>query len=60
MEGGYVAGKKEGSWKEYYEDGKLKAVYSCKNGELNGKQTAYDNSGKVVEERVYENGSVKQ
>ena len=60
MEGKYSAeGKQNGEWKEYYEDGKIKAIYNSKEGKLDGKQMAYDKDGKVVEELFYNNG-VKQ
>lgn len=60
MQGVFRNTKKEGAWKEYYEDGSLKAHYNFKNGVLDGKQYGYGPTGTLLEEKNYENGNLTQ
>ena len=40
----------------YYENGKLQAEGTYKNGEVDGVATTYDENGKILQQVTYKNG----
>ncbi len=53
QEGNYVDGKKEGLWRSYYSDGKLKSEITYRHGEKYGKAKTYFENGNIAEEGVW-------
>ena len=50
------AGRKEGHWKEYYDDGNLKSEGAYKNDNKTGKWNYYYPNGQLQETGIYQNG----
>lgn len=53
-------GKMDGSYKEFFEDGTLKAKGTYENGELNGSYKEYYENGKIKLENLYKNGTFER
>ena len=51
-------GLKQGTWKEYYTDGKVKIEETYKNNLLDGLYKEYDEKGKLLLSLNYQNGSI--
>lgn len=51
-------GLKQGPWKEFYEDGKIKTEMSYKDGLLNGYYKKYNKKGILTETMLYDNGKI--
>lgn len=51
-------GKKQGVWKEFYPNGKIKRKLNYKNGKLNGNLIEYNNLGKPIKTKEYKNDSL--
>lgn len=49
-------GKKQGVWKEFYEDGKLKEEKKFKDGLVDGYVKSYDKKGNLVNTEKFNNG----
>lgn len=49
-------GKKQGIWKEFYEDGKLKEEKKYKDGEIDGYVKTYDKKGNLNTTQKFNNG----
>lgn len=52
-------GRKNGIWKEFYEDGKLRSKGKYSEGEKNGSWIYYDAGGKVEKRERYRNKKLK-
>jgi antitoxin component YwqK of YwqJK toxin-antitoxin module len=52
-QGSVINGKKEGVWKEYYNNGKLKSIANYKNGFKEGQEKSYYPNGNVYNEMSY-------
>lgn len=50
--------KKEGIWREYYENGNIKKEEEYKDGELNGRFWEYDENGNAILRMRYESGKI--
>jgi antitoxin component YwqK of YwqJK toxin-antitoxin module len=59
-EGKYIIGLKEGQWKSWYLDGKLKSKGYYVQGNPNGQHVFYYQNGKLREEQYYRNGLRQQ
>lgn len=55
--GRYSKGLKNGTWKTWYTNGKLKEQANWKKGRLNGKQYSFDTTGKVQRIDIYKRGA---
>jgi antitoxin component YwqK of YwqJK toxin-antitoxin module len=55
-EGKYILGLRDGTWKSYYPDGKLRSKGSWVQGNPDGEHTVYYAEGKVKEVQYYKNG----
>ena len=55
----YVDSLKDGVWKEFYENGKIKSESNFVRGVLNGLVKEYDKSGKLISVYRYESGNLK-
>jgi antitoxin component YwqK of YwqJK toxin-antitoxin module len=55
-EGKYIVGLKDGLWKTYYINGKLKFKGNFIQGNADGQQTYYYDTGKVKEEQYFQMG----
>ncbi|MFN8242051.1 MAG: hypothetical protein U0X39_15030 [Bacteroidales bacterium] len=55
-EGKYILGLKDGTWKSYYPDGRLRYKGNWVQGNPDGSHFYYHENGKVKEERIYDNG----
>jgi antitoxin component YwqK of YwqJK toxin-antitoxin module len=55
-EGKYIIGLKDGIWRAYYTDGVLKFKGDFVQGNPDGKQTFYYESGKIKEEQYFQMG----
>lgn len=53
--GEFHYGVKNGSWKEWYENGKIKRINSWKKGVKNGLFSSYDSLGNMIEKGYYKN-----
>ena len=53
-----VDGKKEGIWREYYDNGVVKSESVYRNDELNGYQKEYNQSGSLVAKQLFHNGKL--
>jgi uncharacterized protein len=51
-------GIKQGVWRDYFDNDNIKTEENYKNGELNGFYREYDQSGKMLVSRFYENGKL--
>lgn len=51
-------GKREGTWKEFYKNGKVKEEKNYLDGKLNGLFKIYNEEGKLLETLYYKNGQV--
>jgi antitoxin component YwqK of YwqJK toxin-antitoxin module len=51
-------GLKQGDWKEYYPNGKIKSEKNYVNDLLNGYYKEYDEKGKLVVTMLYDNGAM--
>lgn len=49
-------GQKQGVWREYYDNDNIKSEINYKNGLLNGYSREYNQAGKLLESKFYENG----
>ncbi|MCX6258214.1 MAG: hypothetical protein NTW49_10025 [Bacteroidia bacterium] len=49
-------GFKQGSWKDFYPNGKIKIEANYLNDNLHGQYKAYDEKGKIIKNARYENG----
>jgi uncharacterized protein len=49
-------GKKQGVWKEFYEDGRLKEEKKFKDGEIDGYVKSYDKKGNLSNTEKFSNG----
>ena len=52
----YLNGKKNGKYKRYYNDGKLKYELEYLNGKINGEYKKYDEEGNLIVKAEYLNG----
>ena len=52
-------GKKDGVWKEYYENGKIKLEHTFFHGEKDGISKKYDKKGKLQELESFDKGKRK-
>lgn len=50
-----INGEKEGLWREYYQNGNLRAEYHYQNGKKNGYGRQYWDGGVLLQEAIYEN-----
>ena len=55
-EGKYIIGLRDGVWKSYYPNGRLKFKGNYVQGNANGTHTYYYEDGKIKEERYYQMG----
>ena len=55
-EGKYIIGLKDGIWKSYYNNGKLKFKGNFVQGNPDGQQSYYYENGKIKEEQYFEMG----
>lgn len=53
-----VEGKKEGIWREYYDNGKVKSEHHYTNDQLDGYQKDYNQTGNLVLKQLYNDGKV--
>jgi uncharacterized protein len=51
-------GLKQGEWKEFYPNGRIKSEKTYKDDLMHGYYKEYDNRGKLVLTMLYENGSI--
>jgi uncharacterized protein len=51
-------GLKQGEWKEFYPNGRLKTEKTFKDDQLHGYYKEYDNRGNLVLTMLYDNGSI--
>lgn len=51
-------GLKQGVWREYFDNDNIRTEENYKNGALNGYYHEYNQAGKLLESRFYENGQV--
>ncbi len=51
-------GLKQGNWKEFYPDGKIKTEKTYRDDQLHGYYKEYDNRGMLVLTMLYDNGSI--
>lgn len=51
-------GLKQGVWREYFDNDNIRTEENFKNGELNGYYREYNQSGKMIVSRFYENGKL--
>jgi hypothetical protein len=56
--GKFSKGVKNGSWINWYENGKMQAIITWKLGKLHGIHKIYDSDGKVIVSEKYRRGSV--
>jgi len=54
--GVYLLGLRDGLWKAFYPDGKLRFKGTYNQGNPDGRHTLYYDKGRIKEERNYENG----
>ena len=50
---------KDGVWKEYYENGKIKLEHTFFHGEKDGISKKYDKKGKLQELESFDKGKIK-
>ena len=55
-EGKYITGLKDGLWKSYYSNGKLKFKGNFIQGNPDGQQVYYYENGKIKEEQYFQMG----
>ena len=55
-EGKFIVGLKDGLWKSYYTNGKLKFKGNFVQGNPDGEQSYYYESGKIKEEQHFQSG----
>ena len=55
-EGKYIIGLRDGVWKSYYPDGKLRFKGNFSQGNADGTHIYYHENGKINEERYYQMG----
>jgi len=55
-EGKFITGLKDGTWKSYYSDGKLRFKGGYVQGMAEGQHMLYYENGKIKEERYYSSG----
>jgi TonB family protein len=48
MEGYYLNGKKDSTWKEYFSDGDLMSTYQCKSGKMSGFYREYHSGNSKI------------
>lgn len=53
-----IEGKKEGIWREFYANGKVKAEKNYRNDQLNGYVKEYNEKGSLVVKQVYNDGKL--
>ena len=51
MQGKYLKGNRDGTWTEYFEDGKRKTELNYTNGKFDGLQSYWNPNGNKVEEK---------
>jgi antitoxin component YwqK of YwqJK toxin-antitoxin module len=57
MEGQYIAGKREGTWKKYHKDGKtISFIGDYHNNRPNGSFSKFNNNGSLVESGSFSDG----
>lgn len=52
----YKEGKKDGEWKEYFNNGSLRYIGYCKNNELHGKFLEYNPNGILIKKGYLKEG----
>ena len=57
-EDNYVSDKAHGVWKRWYKNGKLKALFYYKDGNLEGVRKKWHENGKIAEEEHYNEGKL--
>ena len=55
-EGKYITGLKDGVWKSYYNNGKLKFKGNYVQGNPDGQQSFYFENGRIKEEQYFQMG----
>ena len=53
LQGSYLNGNRDGTWTEYYQDGKRKTELNYSNGKFNGLQSYWNQNGNKTEEKNY-------
>ena len=56
LQGNYLNGNRDGTWTEYFEDGKRKTELNYLNGKFNGLQSYWSSNGNKIQEKNYING----
>ncbi|MBN9485494.1 MAG: hypothetical protein BGO70_02785 [Bacteroidetes bacterium 43-93] len=56
--GHYSLGLKDGSWTEWYPDGRIRISENWKNGLLNGRRYVLGNTGDTIKNEYYHKGSM--
>lgn len=54
----FMDDKREGEYKTFYEDGKIKEIGFYKNGFIHGLSKRFNEDGSLKDEKNYENGKV--
>ena len=55
-EGNFISNRKDGLWKKYYPNGKIKSEIEYKNGKPSGKFTTYFDNGQIEEKGTWKTG----
>ncbi len=56
LQGNYLNGNRDGTWTEYFEDGKRKTELNYLNGKFNGLQSYWSSNGNKIQEKNYIDG----
>ena len=56
LQGNYLNGNRDGTWTEFYQDGKRKTELNYSNGKFSGLQSYWSSNGNKVEEKNYIHG----
>ena len=56
LQGNYLNGNRDGTWTEFYKDGKRKTELNYSNGKFSGLQSYWSSNGNKVEEKNYIHG----
>ena len=57
-EGFYKSGKREGEWREYHENGRIKSIKNYEGGKLHGLIVSFTDEGNPIESLYYDNGNL--